>query len=59
MAVEFKGFWSGTFEDFRDGKVTLQMEMPDEFAKKFIKTLAEINGYVVAEESEPENPPAA
>jgi hypothetical protein len=59
MAVEFKGFWSGTDEDYRAGKITLQMNMPDELAKKFNKILAEINGYVVVEESEPEDPPAA
>ena len=59
MAVEFKGFWSGTDEDYRAGKITLQMNMPDELAKNFNKILAEINGYVVVEESEPEDPPAA
>jgi hypothetical protein len=59
MAVEFKGFWSGTDEDYRAGKITLQMNMPDELAKKFNKILAGINGYVVVEESEPEDPPAA
>jgi hypothetical protein len=59
MVVKFQGFWSGTFEDYRAGKVTLQMDMPDELAKKFLKINAEICGYVLVEESEPEDPPAA
>ncbi len=59
MAVEFKGFWSGTFEDYCAGKVTLQMDMPDDLANKFLKINAEIRGYVLVEESEPEDPPAA
>jgi predicted nucleic acid-binding Zn-ribbon protein len=59
MAVEFKGYWSGTFEDYQAGKVTLQMDMPEELAKKFHRILAGIKGYAMVEESEPEDPPAA
>lgn len=59
MAVEFQGFWSGTFEDYRTGKVALQMDMPDELAKTFLRINAEICGYILIEEPEPEEPPAA
>lgn len=61
MAVEFQGYWSwpGTFEDFRAGRVPLQKEMPDEAIRKWQRTLAEVSGCVVVEESEPEDPPAA
>ncbi|MBP2659557.1 MAG: hypothetical protein H6Q69_2589 [Firmicutes bacterium] len=59
MAVEFKGYWSGTFEDYQAGKVTLQMDMPEELAKKFHRILAGIKGYAMVEESEPEDLPAA
>ncbi|SFM34941.1 hypothetical protein [Pelosinus propionicus] len=59
MAVEFQGYWSGTFEDYKAGKVTLQMDMPEESIKKFYRILAQIKGYKIVEEIEPEEPPAA
>jgi len=59
MAVEFKGYWSGTFEDYQAGNVTLQLDMPEESAKKFHRILAQIKGYTTVKESEPEDPPAA
>jgi hypothetical protein len=58
MTIEFQGFWSGTFEDYQAGKVVLQMDMPDELAKKFLKINAKICGYELVEESETEEPPA-
>jgi len=59
MVVEFQGFWSGTFEDYHAEKVILQMDMPAKLAKNFLKINAEVCGYVLIEEPEAEDPPAA
>lgn len=59
MTIEFQGFWSGTFEEYRTGSVILQMDMPEKLARKFLKINAEICGYILVEEAEPEDPPVA
>lgn len=50
MAVRFEGYWSGTFEEYKAGRVEFQQEMPDDAAEKWMKIVTK--GYEPIEQIE-------